>query len=181
MSRFVLFSLLVLVGSTHSFAEETKKFKALPANASLKAEHAGAAELNWFSDLALALAEGKKSGQLVLIDFTGVTCTNCKINEKNVFPKEEVKAALGKLVRVSLYCDTVPAHYYKQEPDIEKREDDADANKKFQKTTFKSEQLPLYALVKPVAEGEFEIVDVYHEGKITDVKAFTEFLSRKSK
>jgi hypothetical protein len=179
--RRVLICSLVLAFTPCSFAEEPKKFKALPANAGLKAEHAGAAGLTWFGDLATALAEGKKSDRLVLIDFTGVTCTNCKINEKNVFPKDEVKAALGKLVRVSLYCDTVPGDYYKKEPDVEKREDDAEANKKFQKTVFKSEQLPLYALVKPVGEGEFEVVGVYQEGKITDAKAFADFLSQKSK
>jgi thiol:disulfide interchange protein DsbD len=162
-------------------AEEPKKFKAPPANPALKSDHAGAAELNWLVDLAPALTAGKKSNQLVFIDFTGVTCTNCKINEKNVFPLADVKAALGKLTRVSLYCDTVPADLYKQDLELEKREDDADVNKKFQKLVFKTEQLPLYAIVKPLEGGEFEVVAVYKEGKINDAKAFLEFLNSKVK
>src|SRR5262249_9782088 len=46
--------------------------------------------------------------KLIFIDFTGVNCTNCRDNEKNVFPKPDVVAGLKNYVRVQLYTDTVP-------------------------------------------------------------------------
>src|SRR5207302_1810939 len=40
-----------------------------------------------------ALQERKKTGQpqFVFVDFTGVTCTNCKYNERNVFTRGEMR------------------------------------------------------------------------------------------
>ena len=59
----------------------------------------------------VALAEKK----LVFVDFTGETCTNCKLNEKNVFPKPEVKDLLKKYTLVQLFTDKVPNKYYSAE------------------------------------------------------------------
>jgi hypothetical protein len=42
------------------------------------------------------------------MDFTGVTCTNCRDNEENVFPRPAVQDGLKDYVRVRLYTDTVP-------------------------------------------------------------------------
>jgi thiol:disulfide interchange protein DsbD len=50
-----------------------------------------------------AAAEGKP----ILIDFTGVTCANCRAMEVGVFPKPEVVAMLKKFVTVQLYTDFV--------------------------------------------------------------------------
>ena len=167
--------------SINLFAEEAKRFAAPVMNANLKSSTVGAAELTWFGDVNTALAEARKKEQLLFLDFTGETCTNCRLNEKNVFPKEEVKKAFENHVRVSIFTDTVPESFYKKDPGLEKREEDADANKKFQKDTCGTEALPLYVLVKPLDGGKFEVISTYKEGKINDVKAFVEFLSTKSK
>lgn len=134
--------------------------------------------LAWWGNLSAALEEASKQKSLVFIDFTGVTCTNCRINEKNVFVKEEVKALFKKYVRVQLYTDVIPEGLYKSAPAEEKREQDAEVNQKFQKATFKTEQLPLYVIVKPVDGGQFEVVGVYDEGRINKLDKFLEFLQK---
>jgi thioredoxin-related protein len=133
-------------------------------------------DLVWTGDLAAALEQAAKEEKLVFIDFTGVTCTNCRVNEKSVFVKPEVKDLFKQFVRVQLYTDEVPKSSYKAAPDDAKREVDAEVNQKFQKTVFKTEQLPLYAIIKPAEGGQFEIVGAYDEGRITKVDKFLEFL-----
>jgi thiol:disulfide interchange protein DsbD len=41
-----------------------------------------------------ALAQAKQTGKLVLIDFTGYTCTNCRWMESNIFSRADVARAL---------------------------------------------------------------------------------------
>ena len=48
----------------------------------------------------------------IFVDFTGVTCTNCKLNEQHVFSQPAIKSLLGKYTLVSLYTDDVPAAFY---------------------------------------------------------------------
>ncbi len=134
--------------------------------------------LTWTGDLAGALEQAAKEKKLVFIDFTGVTCTNCRINEKSVFVKPEVKDLFKQYVRVQLYTDEIPKGSYKEVPDDAKRETDAEVNQKFQKAVFKTEQLPLYVLVKPAEGGQFEIVSAYDEGRINKVDKFIEFLKK---
>src|SRR5262249_44176779 len=43
----------------------------------------------------------------ILIDFTGVNCSNCRAMEAGVFPRPEVVAMLKKFVTVQLYTDFV--------------------------------------------------------------------------
>jgi thiol:disulfide interchange protein DsbD len=157
-------------------ASTAEKLKPLPANPNLKPVMVEG--LSWSGDLASALSEAAKEKKLVFIDFTGVTCTNCKINEKNVFTKAEVKDLFKKYVRVQLYTDTVPEGFYSKAAEDEQREKDATANQEFQKKSFKAEQLPLYVILKPAGDGTFETIGVYDEGKINKVDKFVEFLSK---
>jgi thiol:disulfide interchange protein len=63
-------------------------------------------ELSWImNDYEAALAEARKTGQPILIDFTGYTCTNCRWMEANMFPKPEVAREMARYVRVRLYTD----------------------------------------------------------------------------
>ena len=50
-----------------------------------------------------------------MIDFTGEVCTNCSLNENNVFSKAEIQKLFKPYVLVKLYCDTVPLRYYAPE------------------------------------------------------------------
>ena len=47
--------------------------------------------LPFLTDYNAALAQAKAEGKPLFVDFTGVTCTNCRWNEKNVFPRGDVQ------------------------------------------------------------------------------------------
>ena len=138
-------------------------------------------DLPFIGDLNQGLEEAKKQNKMVFIDFTGVTCTNCKINEANVFPMKDVRELLKKFVLVQLYTDRVPDKLYSPEErsafqgSATKQRADANKNLDFQKLKFDTEQLPLYVIVKPDASGFVEVAR-YDEGKINDGSAFVKFL-----
>jgi thiol:disulfide interchange protein DsbD len=99
-------------------------------------------ELPWITnDLAAALRAARDSRRLVLIDFTGYTCTNCRWMEANMFPRPEVRVALDGFVRARLYTDGQGPVY--------------DAQQRFQQEQFRTVALPLYAIVdadrRPIA------------------------------
>jgi thiol:disulfide interchange protein DsbD len=147
-------------------------------------EHLKDKDLPWIGDLKEGLKiAAKTSGKRVFIDFTGKTCTNCKINERNVFTRPEVRELLKKYVLVALYTDIVPDDLYPAAEraklkGTERQEADAKANLQFQRDRFDTEQLPLYVIVEPDGKDGWREVDRYTEGKINDVDAFVDFLSR---
>jgi thiol:disulfide interchange protein DsbD len=135
-------------------------------------------ESEWSGDLKGTLQTAYQKGELVFIDFTGVTCTNCRLNEDNVFTKPEVQALMQRYRLVQLYTDTVPESLYETAPSGDKREADGDANRAFQEKYFGTLQLPLYAILKPEAGGKGTVLGVYAEGKINRVDLFTDFLRK---
>jgi thiol:disulfide interchange protein DsbD len=100
----------------------------------------------WITSYDAGLAEAKRTGKPVFIDFTGFTCTNCRWMEANVFPVPEIQALMGSMVKVQLFTDR------KQEPYL--------SHKKRQLEQFGSIELPLYVLLKP-------------DGTVIATKAFT--------
>lgn len=135
-------------------------------------------ETEWSGDLKTSLKEAHKKGELVFVDFTGVTCTNCRLNEDNVFTKPEVRPLLQRYRLVQLYTDTVPEGLYESPPSGDKRDSDGDANRKFEETYFGTLQLPLYVIMKPEADGKATVLGVYAEGKINRVDLFVDFLRK---
>jgi thiol:disulfide interchange protein DsbD len=145
-------------------------------------------DLVWTPDLRQAvddLADARnRTGQrkLIFIDHTGETCVNCKINERSVFTKPEIKELLGKYRLVKFYTDIIPADFYA--PAIRatlsgtdrQAADATEVNLTFQKAAFDTEQLPLYVILEPLADGTVKIVGQWDEGKINDEKGFAEFL-----
>ena len=142
----------------------------------------GGSELEWGTDLKDALdrvrQEGLKTGKLrpVLIDFTGVTCTNCNYNEANVFPQPAVRAELERFERVQLFTDWLPADRYAADPGNRERNMEGKVNKAFQEGVFGTIQLPLYVVLQPQVSGGVKVLGVYPEGKINDPAAFVKFL-----
>ncbi len=100
----------------------------------------------WLPSYEAGLAEAKRTGKPVFVDFTGFTCTNCRWMEANVFPAPEVQALMRDMVKVQLFTDR------KQEPYL--------SHKKRQLEQFGSIELPLYVLLKP-------------DGSVIATKAFT--------
>jgi len=139
------------------------------------------AELPWSTSLKgtvdAAREELQRTGkrQFIFLDNTGVTCTNCKYNERNIFRRGEVRKLFAQYRLVQHYTDEVPANFYSQQVDDSRRDDEARANLQFQRDVFGTEQLPLYVAME-VTKDSIKVRDVYAEGKINDVNRFTEFL-----
>jgi thiol:disulfide interchange protein DsbD len=152
----------------------------------------GAETLAWSGNLKAAVDAGREAARasgsdgrgLVFVDFTGETCTNCKLNEREVFPKPEIQELLKRYRLVKMYTDIVPEGYYSAAArsrfgaSTERQHQDAAANLAFQRAAFNTEQLPLYAILEPQPEGDIKVVARYDEGKINDEAAFTAFLSK---
>lgn len=140
------------------------------------------ARLPWTGNLQAALERARRDRRLVFVDFTGETCTNCKINEESVFPRYDIDQALRQFELVQLYTDKVPNKYYPPQvlealgPGVARQRADAKVNLEFQREAFGTEQLPLYVILEPLADGRVAVRGVYSEGKINDEAAFARFL-----
>jgi len=93
----------------------------------------GAQEQAWLkNDLPGALAQAKAGNRLVLADFTGYACTNCKWMKANMFPRPAIAAAVKNMELVELYTDGT---------------DDASlANQKLEEEKFQTVAIPFYVL-----------------------------------
>lgn len=91
----------------------------------------GHSEENWIESFAEGLQSAKSSGQLMFVDFTGKTCTNCRWMEKNVFTRPEIKKHFDNMVMVRLWTDFGP---------------DQELNQQLQMDKFKTVALPFYAI-----------------------------------
>ena len=99
----------------------------------------------WGMSYEAALKEAKAKNRLVLIDFTGVFCANCRTVEQSIMPKPDVVKELRKFVTVSLFTDLV---------DIEAlNEDDrlalAIENARLEKLLVGQTTSPYYVVVSP--------------------------------
>jgi thiol:disulfide interchange protein DsbD len=141
-------------------------------------------ELPWTGNLQEGLKDALPKRRLVFVDFTGVTCTNCKINERDVFPKPEIRELMKQYSLVQLYTDKVPNRLYGSAEraalgdGTDRQRQDARANLDFQRAKFDTEQLPLYVILEPQSDGTFREIARYAEGKINDVAGFTQFLKQ---
>ncbi len=139
----------------------------------------GKVEMNWSSDLEAALEDARKRNESVFVDFTGVTCTNCRLNEHNVFPLPEVRRLMRNYHLVQLYTDTVPPQCYEAPPDLVQQDLDAATNLDLQNDKFGTVQLPLYVILKPEpGSSKVKTIAIYSEAKINTSDTFIAFLKR---
>ena len=122
----------------------------------------------WKGDLQVALKEASDTNRLVFLDFTAETCTNCKLNEGDVFPRPEIHDLLQKYVLVRLYTDKVPKDL--------KSSTTGEDNLNLLHDKFGTGQLPLYAILRPKDDGGYQVLGTYLEGKISNVPGFAQFL-----
>jgi len=117
-------------------------------------------ELAWIvNDYDEALAVAAASGQPILVDFTGYTCTNCRWMEANMFTRPEVERELARYVRVRLYTDGRGERYARHQAK--------------QRDTFGTVALPYYAVTSP--EGRPVVA---FGGLTRDAAHFVAFLQR---
>ena len=96
------------------------------------------AENVWIENYETALQKARAENKPVFLNFTGVTCTNCRWMEKNMFPEREVQKELSRFVLAELYTDReTPEH---------KADDEKNADRQ---STFGSAALPLYVIISP--------------------------------
>jgi thiol:disulfide interchange protein DsbD len=118
----------------------------------------GADELSWLlNDYDGAIAQAKRERRLVLIDFTGYTCTNCRWMEANMFPRPAVRRELDRLVRVRLFTDGQGSQFVQQQ--------------RFELERFKTVALPLYAVVDSLGATRATFL-----GMTRDTDEFRQFL-----
>jgi thiol:disulfide interchange protein DsbD len=79
------------------------------------------------------LDRARQENKLVLVNFTGYSCTNCKWMDANMFPRPEIISAVEELIPVELYVDGVDAA--------------SEQNQKLEDDKFKTASMPYYALV----------------------------------
>ena len=111
------------------------------------------------NDYRAALASAGRDGRPVLVDFTGYTCTNCRWMEANMFPRADVKQALGRFVRVRLYTDGLGEPFGSQQ--------------RLEQKLFGTVALPLYAALAPDGRPRATFL-----GMTRDPAEFTAFLER---
>jgi thiol:disulfide interchange protein len=110
-------------------------------------------------DYRAALEQGRRENKLIFVNFTGVTCANCKWMEANIFPRPEVAAALQKFVLVELYTDRSDAV--------------SEANEKLEEQKFKTVAEPFYAIV----DADEHVIATL-AGRTADSQEFLAFLNK---
>lgn len=135
-----------------------------------------AVEAGWSTDLKGTIDRARQSGKPVFVDFTGVTCKNCKYNEHNVFSKPSIALELEKFERVQLYTDVVPESSYVTAPDLRAMKAEALANGDFQLALLGDIKLPSYIVLVPQPDGKLKLIAKYDEGKINHPDEFGKLL-----
>lgn len=129
----------------------------LPPNPYPGREQTMAGRIHWRDDFEGALAEARQTGKPLFVDFTGVTCTNCRAMEKNIFPQPQIAEQFEQMITVKLYTD---------------RDTPSDrANQALQEKLTGTGALPVYVVLSPAGE----VVRVF-QGSTRDVRAFAEFI-----
>jgi len=99
----------------------------------------------WGLSYDAALEEAKAANKPILIDFTGVNCTNCRTMEQTVLNRKEIAGLLSQFVTVQLYTDYVPIASLTQE----QRETLAEKNQLLQLDLTKEATNPFYVVLTP--------------------------------
>lgn len=93
--------------------------------------------LSFVHDLTEGRAQARARGQLVFVNYTGFTCTNCRYMESSVFPLPGIREQLEAMTLVELYTDGLGERY--------------DAAREDQLRRFGTAALPFYVI--ETAEG----------------------------
>ena len=136
--------------------------------------------LNCYKDLNTGLAEAKRQGKPVMLDFTGYACVNCRKMEEHVWPESEVYQQLkADYVLISLYVDDKKPLPENEQVWVEKT---SGGKRKlrtygqkwahFQTEYFRANAQPFYVLIHP--DGKLLTPPV---GYMPDARDFASFLA----
>jgi thiol:disulfide interchange protein len=114
---------------------------------------------SWMKDqYREALAQARAENKVVLVTFTGYTCTNCHLMKATLFTRPEVSSELEKFVRVELYTDGLEA---------------VAAENQTLQDRFNTTSQPFYVLM----QGDETVLATF-SGFTRDSKAFLDFLAK---
>ncbi len=125
----------------------------------------------WGWSYEAGLAEARRDKKKVLIDFTGVNCSNCRQMERSVMTRPDVAAKMGDFVTVALYTDFVPISSITQAQRIDLG--DKNALREIEMTGEST--APNYVIVDPSGPAE-KIVRTL--GGLVEPATFLDFLDK---
>jgi thiol:disulfide interchange protein DsbD len=123
--------------------------------------------VTWGFSYEQAVERARAERKPILIDFTGVNCSNCRLMEKSVFPKPEVAALLNQFVTVQLYTDYVPISSIT----ARQRQELAEKNQMRQLDLGSEPTNPFYVVQSPEAKV------LSTKGGFLEAAVFVEFLN----
>ncbi len=151
-------------GKVHTWVEAYLPPDLSPGGgSSMVASADGTDQLYWHKDIEPAIEQARAEGKNIFVDFTGYTCTNCRLMEKSMFPRPEVQELFQEYVLVKLYTD-----------DLEKAEDGKTYGAKrqaYQAALVNTVALPYYVVMTP--DEEVLATEEY----TTNVERYVDFLS----
>jgi thiol:disulfide interchange protein DsbD len=118
------------------------------------------AKVKWLDSMDEAIALAKKENKPIFVNFTGYTCTNCRVMEQDFFPRPEIERLLQGFVTVELYTDRNTA--------------DNKANQKLLLDLVGSAANPTYVIVRPSDEKPIKVF----QGLAQSADSFIEFLEK---
>lgn len=119
-----------------------------------------AGAISWIESFEEAKKAAQAQSRPIFLNFTGVTCTNCRWMEDNMFTRPEIRAAMDQYVLAHLYTDRFT-------PEDE-------ANQKLQLKLTNQSTLPVYVIVNP--DGSVERITAFTRSE----SEFLEFLKPRS-
>ena len=130
----------------------------LPAPSTEGGGEAASGRVAWMKNqYREGLERARQENKLVLVNFSGYACTNCKWMDANMFPRPEIVDAMKDLVPVELFIDGTDAA--------------SEENEKFEEDRFKVAAMPYYALL----DADEHVIAIVAE-KATDPREFLAFL-----
>ena len=113
----------------------------------------------WIRDYDEGVQVADELGKRIFLNFTGITCTNCRWMETNMFTKPEVVKLLNNYVLIELFTDVGSRSKEWQ---------------KMEEQRFGTVALPYYVILSP--DGQEEIVSF--AGMTPNLQQFVRFLNR---
>lgn len=117
---------------------------------------------DWIKDYNVALAESARTNRPIFVNFTGVTCTNCRWMEKNMFSRQDVKDSLKGYVLAELYTDRTGRFKANDEH-----------NQQLEQRLTNTLTLPVYVVVAPDGSAKSNF-----QGSTPDAEKFVSFLKQ---
>lgn len=139
--------------------------------------------LTYALDVEKAIEFAVRENRPILLEFTGVLCTNCRLMEQGPMSRPDARARLSEMVRVQLYTDFMPKLAASAGvPDLTAEEKNRilELNRKIQEHWSEDAAIPSYVIVPPnprLLADKQEPLDKFQGLEQSD-GAFTQFLDK---